>query len=206
MVKPLSSPIYRLMILVRQGRTRWVTFPIFACSGLGLWSSLGFSVSNPMWEGWSHLAYSNAVTLLSFSPLATRMASDGADWKAYLGDAQGKLPLALEAKVKTSGWSLSLYPLEGNCGSPYVAQAAFLDKAKPPHEVEPESLACCSWTGRLQVILEVHLNVTFQRVGPELHSLATFHMPWSPHLWYFIVFVCLHEGLFHGFSASLWAP
>lgn len=41
-----------------------MTFPIFAHSGLGLWSSLGFSISNLRWgRGRSHLAYSKAVAV-----------------------------------------------------------------------------------------------------------------------------------------------
>lgn len=45
-----------------------MTFPIFAHSGLRLWSSLGFSISNLRWwsgEGGGHLAHSTAIAVFT---------------------------------------------------------------------------------------------------------------------------------------------
>lgn len=61
-----------------------MTFPIFAHSGLGLWSSLGFSISNLRWGGRVEVTLLTAGllhsvhTLLSSTPVVALMAPDAA--------------------------------------------------------------------------------------------------------------------------------
>lgn len=66
-------------------------FPIFAHGGLGLYSSLGFSISNLRWgkevkSPCSQQGCCCVHSLLSLGPIVVPVASDEMDWKVYLRD------------------------------------------------------------------------------------------------------------------------
>lgn len=68
-----------------------MTFPIFAQSGLRLWSSLGFSISNLRLGGGvrspcSQQSYCCIHTLLPSGPVVPPMAPEVAAWDAHPRD------------------------------------------------------------------------------------------------------------------------
>lgn len=79
----------------------------------------------------SQQSYCCIHTLLPSCPVVPPMAPEVAAWDAHPRDIWEKFSLAIEAKIMTLGQDASLYPSEGNCGSLYMIQAAFLHKAKP---------------------------------------------------------------------------